>query len=237
MLYFCKIVQYNILVNQTTTFKEDTTMTDMNKMIDKVRKLLALASNNPSEEEAQAAALRAQKLIAQYNLDMSKETGEKVNYKLVEAIHSNNEGFRKHMAVIIANNFRCKAIMMDNMVNFFGREGDVDACVATFNYLYRVCHNIGERLERQARKEGRSTRGVANSYYQGFMVGLKEGMDAQSKALAIVVPEDVKVKFTERFPNLRNAKGGMRNMGFDNAAFVQGREDGKRSMGRRQLGA
>lgn len=212
-------------------------MTNMDKMIDKVRKLLALAGNNPSEEEAQAAALKAQKLIAQYNLDMSKEIGEEITYKLVEAVHSNNEGFRKHMAPIVANNFRCKAVMIGNMVNFFGREGDVDACVATFNYLYRVCHSIGERFERQARKEGRSTRGVANSYYQGFMVGLKEGMDAQSKALAIVVPEDVKSKFTERFPNLRTGKGGMRNMGFDSNAFVQGREDGKHSMGRRQLGA
>lgn len=212
-------------------------MTDMNKMIDKVRKLLALAGNNPSEEEAQAAALKAQKLIAQYNLDLSNETGEQISYKLVEAIHSNNEGFRKHLAPIVANNFRCKAIMIGNKVNFFGRDGDVDACVATFNYLYRVCHNIGERLERQARKEGRSTRGVANSYYQGFMVGLKAGMDAQSKALAIVVPEDVKCKFTERFPNIVKGKGGMRNMGFDMEAFAQGREDGKHSMGRRQMGA
>ena len=73
-------------------------MTDMNKMLEKVKKLLALAGNNPSEEEAQAAALKAQELIAQYNLDMSQDTGVKINYKLMEAIHSNNEGYRSPCA-------------------------------------------------------------------------------------------------------------------------------------------
>ena len=210
-------------------------MTDMNKMLDRVRKLLALAGNNPSEQEAQAAALKAQQLIAKYNLDLSKEVGTKVTYKLVEAVHSNNEGFRKQMAAIIAENFRCKAILIGNKVNFFGREADAEACTASFNYLYRVCHNIGERFERQARKEGRSTKGVANSYYRGFMEGIRDALGEQSKALAIVTPEDVKDKFAERFPNLRKGTGGMQNNGYDSAAYHRGREDGKHSFGRRQL--
>lgn len=210
-------------------------MTDMNKMLEKVRKLMALAGNNPSEQEAQAAALKAQELIAKYNLDMSKETGEKINYKFLQAVHSNNEGYRKPLAVAIADNFRCKAIVIGNMINFFGREGDVEACVEMFNYLYRVSHNIGLKLERQARKEGRNTHGVANSYWTGFIVGLKDALGAQSKALAIVVPEDVKQEFTKTFPNLRKGSGGMRNTGLDKDAYNKGREDGKYSMGKRQL--
>lgn len=210
-------------------------MTDMNKMLEKVKKLLALAGNNPSEEEAQAAALKAQELIAQYNLDMSQDTGVKINYKLMEAIHSNNEGYRKPLCVVVAENFRCKAVMMGNKVNFFGREGDVEACVETFNYLYRVSHNIGLRLEREARKSGKNTHGVANSYWRGFISGLKDAMGAQSLALAIVVPEDVKENFTNRFPNLRKGTGGMQNTGFNADAFRRGQEDGRNSMGRRQL--
>ena len=45
-------------------------MTDMNKIADKIQKLLNLAGNNPNEEEAQAALLKAQKLMAQYNVDL-----------------------------------------------------------------------------------------------------------------------------------------------------------------------
>lgn len=44
-------------------------MTDLNKIADKIQKLLSLAGNNPSQEEAQAALLKAQKLMAQYNID------------------------------------------------------------------------------------------------------------------------------------------------------------------------
>lgn len=210
-------------------------MTDMNHMLEKVRKLLALAGNNPSENEAKAAALKAQELIAKYNLDLSQDSGEKVNYKLVEAIHSNNEGYRKPLAAAIAENFRCKPVMVGNKVNFFGREGDAEACTELFNYLYRVSHNIGLKLERQARKEGRNTHGVANSYWTGFIVGLKGAMGAQSKALVIVVPEDVKQEFDKEFPNIRKGSGGVRHTGFDGDAYKRGHEDGRNSMGRRQL--
>lgn len=210
-------------------------MTDMNKMLDKVRKLLALAGNNPSEEEAKAAALKAQELIAQYNLDLSQGCEEKVSYKLVQAVHSNNEGYRKPLAVAIAENFRCKAIMVGNMVNFFGRDADAEACAATFNYLYRVSHNLGLKLEREARKRGESTHGVANSYWRGFITGIQDALGEQSKALAIVVPEDVKDNFNKQFPNLRKGVGGMRNTGFSSYAYGRGREDGRNSRGRRQL--
>lgn len=39
-------------------------MTDMNKIAEKVQKLLNLAGNNPNQEEAQAALLKAQALMA-----------------------------------------------------------------------------------------------------------------------------------------------------------------------------
>lgn len=212
-------------------------MTDMNKMLDKVRKLLALAGNNPSEKEAQAAAIKAQELIAQYNLDMSQEIGEKINHVLKKAVHSNNEGYRKPLASVIAENFQCKPIMIGNIVHFFGREADAEACVETFNYLYMVSHNIGLKLERQARKAGMNTHGVANSYWRGFIAGLRKAMEAQSVALAIVVPQDVHDKFAEAFPHTTPSKGGIRDTGFDHTAYCKGVEDGRHSRGNRQIEA
>ena len=46
------------------------------RVLEKVKKLLALAGNNPSEAEAQAAALRAQELIARYNLSITDDDGK-----------------------------------------------------------------------------------------------------------------------------------------------------------------
>ena len=46
------------------------------KIIKKVKNLLDLANNNPSENEAIAAALKAQELMAKYNIDSSAINGE-----------------------------------------------------------------------------------------------------------------------------------------------------------------
>lgn len=207
-------------------------MTDTNKMLEKVQKLLALAGNNPSEQEAKAAAMKAQKLIAQYNLDLSALSSEEViQYKLLKAEHPNNNGYRGQLAAILAPNFRCKAIYLGTDVHFFGREGDVDTCVGVFNYLYKIMRTNGCRQERIARKEGRSAHGVANCYWSGFMRGLQDELGAQSKALAIIVPEDVKDKFTEKFPKTGvNNRMGAKHTGYDKNAFDTGYTDGRNSM-------
>lgn len=213
-------------------------MTDMNKIVEKIQKLLALSGNNPSEEEAQAAALMAQRLIAKYNVDVNNLPGEeKITYKLLKATHSNNEGYRSYLAVVIADNFRCKPILMGPVIHFFGREGDVDACVEVFNYLYKVSHGKGLKLEREARKAGRNTHGVANTYWKGFIVGLKESLDKQCKALMIVTPQDVKDEFQERFSPKEAKRFGSRNTGFDRAAYDAGYSDGKSAMDKRSLPA
>lgn len=213
-------------------------MKDMEKMLEKVQKLLALAGNNPSEEEAKAAALKAQELIAQYNLDLSKlSPEEKIEYKLVKATHPNNNGYRSKLAVIIAPNFRCRAVLVGSDVHFFGRKDDAEACVAIYNYLYKTMRTAGARKEREARKAGQNTHGVANCYWLGFMEGLQDELASQCKALAIVVPEDVNSKFHERFTHLGKYKGGIHMKGHDAEAYNSGYLDGRRSMKKGELGA
>ena len=205
-------------------------MTNTEKMVDKVRKLLALAGNNHSEGEAKLALLRANELIAKYNLDLSEETGEKVEYVVLAAKHSNNEGYRTRLACVIAPSFRCKVIMIGNTVHFFGRKHDAESCVEIYNYVYRVSHNIGLRLERKARQEGKNTHGVANSYWEGFVSGIKKELDAQCKALMVVVPDDVHQEFDNRYQSCRQYRGGMRNTGFHSGMYSQGVQDGQHSM-------
>lgn len=53
------------------------------KIIKKIEKLFALAGNNPNEKEAEAALLKAQKLMAEYGIEQSQLTGEKITYATV----------------------------------------------------------------------------------------------------------------------------------------------------------
>lgn len=201
------------------------------KLIKKVQKLLALADNNSNENEAQAAYARAQELIAEYSLDMSKASDKPIEIIMMQATHPNNNGYRKPLAAIIANNFRVKAFMQGNNVVFFGQKFDVEVAVEVFNHAYSYSRHRGLQIEYQARKEGRTARGLANSYWSGFMQGLKAILDEQCKALMIVTPEAVEKKWAEEMePGMRKGSGGQRHTRFNSSAYSQGYEEGKEHM-------
>ena len=207
----------------------------MNKeqLMNKVNKLLALAGNNPSQQEANAAYTKAQKLIAEYNLNMDEFEDKGEEIVMMPATHSNNEGYRTHLSVIIGKNFRCKPIMCGNTVNFVGYKTDVEVCIQVFNHAYKVSHNAGLRLERQYRKQGLSTKGVANSYWRGFMAGIKEVLDEQCRALMIIVPDEVE-KHTDEMSGGKY-KGGMRQTGFNSSSYNEGKADGRAHMRSREI--
>lgn len=207
------------------------------RMVEKVRKLLALAGNNPSDEEAQAAMLKAQELMAEH--DISEESLNDVKeYRYVElpAKHPNNEGFRTSLSVIIGKNFRCKPIMHGTQVYFYGREEDCEVCVEVFNYAYKFAKNRGIGLRNKYRNEGRYHKGVANSYYIGFMSGLKSQFEVQATALMIVTPPDVTENFALAYPVTKNYKHGMKRGYVDGNAYHKGMDDGKNFMNRKQIG-
>lgn len=199
-------------------------------LIKKINKLLALAdtSRNSSEEEARNAYRKAQALIAEYNLNMDELEQKEEHIVLMPATHSNNEGYRTRLAMVLAQNFRCRVMMCGNTVNFLGYKTDAEVCVKVFNSAYRLSHNKGLKLEREARKAGLSTRGVANSYWIGFCNGLKEVLDEQCRALMIIVPDEVDKELKERAGG--TYKGGMRNTGMRSEQYMQGRQDGRDHM-------
>lgn len=202
----------------------------MNKeqLMNKVNKLLALAGNNPSQQEANAAYTKAQKLIAEYNLNMNEFEDKDEEIVMMPATHSNNEGYRTYLSIIIGKNFRCRPMMCGNIVNFVGYKTDVEVCIQVFNHAYKVSHNAGLRLERQYRKQGLSTKGVANSYWRGFMDGIKEVLDEQCRALMIIVPDEVN-KHADEMSGGRY-KGGMRQTGFNISSYSEGKADGRAHM-------
>lgn len=217
-------------------------MADMNKIADKIQKLLSLAGNNPSKEEAQAALLKAQKLMAQYNIEQSDLNGEeKINYSL-ELSNVRVNPRSKRMCIIIANSFACKVILTyehkTQRIAFFGREDNAKAAKSAMDYIHRV---MERGMTAECRKHGYESTTVAgsslvyNAYADGFIIGLKSAMDAQCTALAIVVPQDVKDEFAKKFPNLKAGKASHMKKGHYEDSFSQGMSDGKSAMGKRSL--
>ena len=56
------------------------------RIIKRIEKLLSLAGNNPSQEEAQSAMLMAQKLMAEHNLSMEAFQEKEPEKKEVEQV-------------------------------------------------------------------------------------------------------------------------------------------------------
>lgn len=205
----------------------------MASVVDKIKKLLALAGNNPSDAEAQAAYAKAQKLMAEYGVHLSEEQGEEVECIIMECTHRDNCGYRKPLGVVIADNFRVKVFVNggNQKITFFGIKQDVEIAVEVFNHAYKYAYRRGFKLERDARKQGYPTKGLANSYFMGFIKGLKAILDEQCKALMIVTPEEVIQQWDEKIaPIMKKGTGGVRMNGYSSKAYSQGYEEGKEHM-------
>ena len=208
----------------------------MNKeaLIKKVEKLLSLAGNNPSQEEAQSAMAKAQKLIAEYNLDMNELKDDKrEDIVVVRCEHPNNNGYRVTLARILSENFRCKILIVGNRVNFIGYKTDAEVCKRVFEYAYKTARRGGQKKEREARTLTGTGKGVFNAFVSGFCVGVKKVLDEQCRALMIVTPQEVIDELNNRTTG--TYKGGMKNYGSNMEAYLSGKKAGEAHMRSRQL--
>ena len=213
-------------------------MTDMNAIANKIQHLLnKTVENGATEAEAQAALLMAQKLMAKYNIELEQQTGSKDFKCSLEETKVKPNPRNNALGNIIANSFAVKGIIYDGKWAFFGREANAKAAAEALKFIHktleagirRVCADHGLKS---------SERGAAfyyNAYALGFIKGLQEAMAAQTKALCVVVPEDVNNKFNEKFPKLNQYRGKGMQYHHDQDAYAQGKHDGRSAMDRRSL--
>lgn len=186
-----------------------------NKIIEKIEKLIAL-SGSDNENEAKAAMLKAQELMAKYEIEQDRIDPERKKERPVVCFTS--PMFRDDWCVdvgsLIANNFRCRAIISQRRnsggayrLKFFGFEEDAEISINVFNYAVKVIRKRMATLRaiyRDAEREfGRNEK---MAYVDGFRSGLYRNFEEQKKqsesfALALLVPEAV-VKFVDEIPGM-----------------------------------
>ena len=212
---------------------------DNKQVLEKVKRLLALSdkSKNESEAEAEAALLKAHELMAKYDITMDEASEEKVAYVNEVCSSKWNMGFRKPLAAIIAQNFRCESYLMGSggSVVFFGHATDARIAKEVFEYAYQFAMKEGNRMYNKNYQMSIPTKGVFNSYVKGFLIGLKTKLGEQSTALMVVTPADVKEAYKNMSKEFKKSSGGMRQGDFDRDAYTQGIQDGKTVMNGRRL--
>lgn len=217
--------------------EKELTEAEVTKIKDKIQKLLNLAGNNPSEEEAKAALLKAQKLMAKYNLTSVEAEGEEIEYSL-EGCDVRAHARYNALAVVIANSFGVKCIIVNRKIHFFGRKAMAEAAMEAFKFAIHVMRVNARHLAISKGMEPKTEGWAAffTTYASGFVAGIKDDLDAQCKALAIVVPEDVNTEFGNRFSNTKMYKNRA-GMNGDYAVYSKGYTDGKSTMNKRSLNA
>jgi len=228
------------------------------QIIDRIKKLLALAKDNASAAEATAAALKAQKLIAEHDVSKDEIYGEEPE-EIDEAKSYDVHGkpWATYLARAIADNFRCKHYFNDSTVTdywtrrksvkersvvFVGYETDAEAARVTFERLYEIGEKLADAECRRAKRLYGTTRGVRNSFLvgdnrtSGFVAGIRSELEKQSHELMLVRPKAVDDYYTEISGGFGTLRSNLRSQGYSSAAASRGYDAGRDSLRSARMG-
>lgn len=200
------------------------------KAIEIVRKLLATANDKgASENEAMMAALKAQEIMAKYDITVADVEDESGSEEIVDTAVTvgNGNKWKYSLAHIIANNFCCKIYTCGTqMIVFYGYKKHAEVAKEVFTYLYNTGNKLADRCYAEFYNKNQPTKGVKNNFLIGYCNGIKSVLEKQCTALALVIPKDVNESFDEK---MKNAKARHTNIkvNVNNEAYEKGVREGK----------
>lgn len=188
----------------------------MNKesALNKIKKLLALSADNPSDEESHAALQKAQELMAIHKLSEQDISPDEIKKKCIKKKTNFSYGTRSSdhyvddLAGIIADNFCCVNYISTprysktHYVCFMGMEEDVAICEEAMNIAnYAIIKGYNRVYNDIARETGldyvpaRIFNPAKKGYVKGYLAGLKRALESQREkhqewGLVLVVPQE-----------------------------------------------
>ena len=212
----------------------------LNKIIRKINVMLRVAEQTSSntESEAIAASIMVQKLLKKYHLDMAEvvdtdtEKGKEIKELSVDV--KSGGKWKYSLAETVARNYCCKVyIVNSNRFVFVGYESDSLIARKMFFYLCNVGNTLSNNYVRNKKSEGVNTKGLKETFCNGFQEGVKKALDESCKALMLVVQDDVSEKFKII---TRNAKVINYKLNSNDVnAFEEGLTEGRRAINSRYI--
>jgi hypothetical protein len=112
----------------------------------------------------------------------------------------------------------------------------LDARIAreSYEYAYDFICREGTRLYNKRYTMGHNTKGVFNSYANGFLIGLHKALSVQSVALMIITPKDVDKKFEDMSKEFKTQTSKLQET-TDYKAWADGFKDGSTAINGRRI--
>ncbi len=210
------------------------------RIIERVRKLLAL-SNSSNEHEAALAAAHAQRLLAEHNLAMSElemqeEGAGEVELQVARTVPK----WLSSLFATVANAFDCFPIVTTiqtcSRLRFIGVGDDPGVAACTLEYLMKELRRLASLYlraldSRSGKLSAVSRERVRSSYLLGGVHGVRQALQAQkaqtpTTSTALVPVKDALIRQyrEEHLGQLRTRRS--RSSTVLSAAFHQGRQDG-----------
>lgn len=172
---------------------------------EKIQKLLALATS-PNENEARSALVKAKELMAKHKLteaDFEAVKDRDLKRILVEEVSWTTDSGRIWMVKLcklLCDNYCCSASWFiprgtrTHKLVIVGLGDDTRVCEAMVKYAVGFVNGEISSLQKKYRRQ--DPKAIANSYADGFLIGLEVAFEAQQEehpewGLVVTKPEEV----------------------------------------------
>ncbi len=211
--------------------------TRSSKVLDRIRKLLALAGS-PEEHEARAAMRAAKRLMLEHNLELSRlDAPATYTFRQVGPVRARTPKHERLLAGILSKHFFVQAIWVPGfdvtrsargrILELCGSESNLDIAAYVHEYVLRT----GESLWRQhKRRQGITADRDRRAFLEGVMVGFWEQLEDQAeeseqRGLVWLGDPGLQDFFGRRHPRVRRtASSPMRSNAAHHAGRAAGRE-------------
>ncbi|GAM10391.1 hypothetical protein OR1_02680 [Geobacter sp. OR-1] len=209
-----------------------------NPVIEKIRKLLALA-NSSNEHEAALAASHAQRLLSEHNLamaDIESEQKPQSADKVEAQVSKTLPKWVRNLSAGVCTAFDCQAVHhpATGRMTFIGVGADVQVAAYTFSYLdktlRRLCSSF-MKINSSDRHTNRHRELMRQSYYLGAVSTITGRLREQkiqtpiTPGALVPIKEGLIKKAMSDMGPMRTFHG--RRSYIDSHAYSQGQQDGQ----------
>lgn len=225
------------------------------KVIDVIKKLFALAGNNPNQEEANAAMAKAQAMLAKHGLSeeeikIQEETDTADEEHLDFFGKGKLDSYIKILSSKIAEHFKCMVYINHfgyhkSRIVLVGMTSDLPIVRETIHFAHSVFNSQYKKYhQEQIRFSGdyqiqksngnhyKYTRRLRTDFFRGFIAGMEKTFTDNEKTYALIVKTPFAVVEKMKSLHLRKGSGSpLRGSGNDDAwarGFKEGQAIGSR---------
>ena len=217
------------------------------KLLNKIQKLVTLAGNNPSQEEAESAMLKAQELLLANGLEMTdvEAVGDSVGEvnpeeEVVDFNYKNIPAWQNDIIVVLARNFRVvvfidtrdgrwtgKKMSYNRFFRLVGMPEDVKVAKAMILFTIDFYLKSWNKYRKENTFYNRiATNNAKQDYTRGFIASISEKFRLQVKEKALVLVKNPKVDKYLKEKYLLRKQRRKRRAGYNANAYSRGTEDG-----------